>query len=650
MDLASTIRSPFGTHADGWSFVWTWALGFGLIVYLGLNGGGFDPLVSGQVGIAIWWILLLAVLVGALPRRQPGRVALCALGLLAAFVLWTALSLRWTESTEKTATDLARVLTILGVFALALMTRRSRGAGQMVSAVGTGIVLVAIVALLSRLHPNWFPDAAETGKFLATGKERLSYPLDYWNGLAALIGIGLPLVLQLANNAKLVAVRALAAASMPAMLLALFFTLSRGGMAAALIALAVFLTLTYDRIPQFLTILVSGIGGAVLIAIATQRDALVHGLTNAAARSQGSELFWITILVCATVGLAQAGVALALARGKRPRWSVVSRRQSLISLGAAALVIVIALGAVNAPSRISTAWQDFKRPSGHSEEGTSRLGSVGGENRYQLWSSAIREFDEDPLTGSGSGTFQLWWSRDGETSETVVDTHSLYAQTLGELGIVGAVLLAAFILTSLWGGTMRVLRAPPSSRQWLAAAVAGSTVLWTTSIFDWMWKIPIVPIATLLLIAVAITAGDQEREGAAGLRIPMRCGFAVVAVIALIAIAIPLASTALIRESQSDAVAGSLNAALSKARTAQNVQPEAATPRVQQALLLESMGEYGPAAAAARAATEREPTNWRTWLLLSRIEAQNGEPDAAVRDYRQARALNPNSIIFNPPG
>jgi len=153
-----------------------------------------------------------------------------------------------------------------------------------------------------------------------------------------------------------------------------------------------------------------------------------------------------------------------------------------------------------------------------------------------------------------------------------------------------------------------------------------------------------------LLIAVAITAGDEEREGAAGLRIPMRCGFAVVAVIALIAIAIPLASTALIRESQSDAVAGSLNAALSKARTAQNVQPEAATPRVQQALLLESMGEYGPAAAAARAATEREPTNWRTWLLLSRIEAQNGEPDAAVRDYRQARALNPNSIIFNAPG
>jgi Flp pilus assembly protein TadD len=76
------------------------------------------------------------------------------------------------------------------------------------------------------------------------------------------------------------------------------------------------------------------------------------------------------------------------------------------------------------------------------------------------------------------------------------------------------------------------------------------------------------------------------------------------------------------------------------------VQPGAATPRVQEALLLESKGEYAPAEEAARAATEREPTNWKTWLLLSRIEAQQGRAEAALRDFRAARSLDPLSEIF----
>jgi cytochrome c-type biogenesis protein CcmH/NrfG len=67
---------------------------------------------------------------------------------------------------------------------------------------------------------------------------------------------------------------------------------------------------------------------------------------------------------------------------------------------------------------------------------------------------------------------------------------------------------------------------------------------------------------------------------------------------------------------------------------------------LQEALVLESPGELAAAAAAARAATERESTNWRTWLVLSRIEAELGDASAAVRDYHQARLLNPFSELF----
>ncbi len=48
-----------------WAAVATWALCFGLVVFLGLEGGGYDPLVHDQVGIAVWWALLATVAVGA---------------------------------------------------------------------------------------------------------------------------------------------------------------------------------------------------------------------------------------------------------------------------------------------------------------------------------------------------------------------------------------------------------------------------------------------------------------------------------------------------------------------------------------------------------------------------------------------------------
>ena len=646
MDTASMRPSvPWRYFARvDWGATAAWLFGFGIVVYLGLKGGGYDPLVHDQVGIAVWWLLLAGALVGALPRRRLGPLAWVALGLLAGFVAWTALSLAWTESLDRTWADLARVIAYLGVFALALFLRRPRGARAMVGAIAAGIACVALVALLSRLHPAWFPEADQTARFLSDSRERLAYPLNYWNALAGLIAIGIPLLLQVATCARSILLRSLAAAVLPALALTVFFTLSRGGIAAGVLSVAVFLAFASDRLPKMLTLLVAAAGGAILIVVASSRDALRHGLLNATAENQGNRLLLIVVVVCLAVGLIQAALGSRLGRERRPRWTHVSRNQSLAAVAACVFCLLVAAAALGAPGRASDAWHEFKRSD--VPHGGERLTSVGGEGRYEFWSVAVDENASKPFTGTGSGTFEYWWNREG-SGGVVRDTHSLYMQTFGELGIVGILLLAAFLLLILIGGARATLRASPEGRPQLAAALAGCVAFCFAATFDWMWQMPVLPVATLLLAAVLVSAGGRRASGGSpGLRLPLRAAFVVVALAAIVATAIPLASTTLVRQSEADARAGDLAGALEAAKSAQNVQSSTATPRLQQALVLEEQGNLAAAGEAARAATERESTNWRTWLVLSRVEAERGMAAASVRDYRRARSLNPRSELF----
>jgi hypothetical protein len=49
---------------------------------------------------------------------------------------------------------------------------------------------------------------------------------------------------------------------------------------------------------------------------------------------------------------------------------------------------------------------------------------------------------------------------------------------------------------------------------------------------------------------------------------------------------------------------------------------------------------------AAKRATQQASTNWQTWAILSRLEAENGNAKGSLVAYRKARALNPMSPLF----
>ena len=89
--------------------------------------------------------------------------------------------------------------------------------------------------------------------------------------------------------------------------------------------------------------------------------------------------------------------------------------------------------------------------------------------------------------------------------------------------------------------------------------------------------------------------------------------------------------------------------AIEDARSASAVLPFDASSHVQRALVLQLAGEYDAAAEEARIATERESTNWRTWLVLSRIEADRGDEAAAEAALERSEELNPRSLLFQDP-
>ncbi len=201
-----------------WHAAGIWVLAGGLVLYLALDGGGYDLVVHSQVAIVVWWIVLIGAAWGVLPVTPLSRAAWGGLALLGAFVGWTALASSWSLSQERSLQDLSLVALYLGILVLSLGTYpdRQRAMRHTINAVAAAIVIVAALALASRLDPGLFPAARADRKLLPGARGRLSWPLNYWNALAALMALGLPLLLTIASSfARTIRTQAAAAGAIP---------------------------------------------------------------------------------------------------------------------------------------------------------------------------------------------------------------------------------------------------------------------------------------------------------------------------------------------------------------------------------------------------------------------------------------------------
>jgi hypothetical protein len=566
---------------------------FTLIAALGFDGGGYSATAWGWSAIVLFTALAVLVARGI---GRPGRAALLFVGALATLVAWTAMSLLWSSHVSATVLEVQRTLVYLG--ATSLFVVAGRGTALLAGVLGAATLLCGYGLA------NWLvgtPDVPLSADPQAA--ERLSEPIGYANGVAILAAMGLLVSVGFAARASRAAAAAAAAATGPLFAATLYFTFGRG----AWLALAVGLTVALSVGPSRLQLAATALALAVPAAIA---------VVSASRLGASGSLAALLVVVCAL----SAVVPLALNAGEaRYRPSPRTRR----AFGATLVALPIVVGAV-ALLRLggpTEAYESFKAaPAPTHGDVRGRVLSLSGSNRADYWRVAWRVYEDHPALGAGAGAYSRSWLRERPVPQPVQDAHSLYLETLAELGPIGLVLLLVALATPF---------AAPRS-WWTPVALAPYAAFLAHAAQDWDWELPAVTVAALACAAAPITSLD-------GVRVP-RALAVVPAALCLLTVPAFVGNRAA-AEAASAFDRGSWRDAEDAARSARALQPWSPEPWRLLGEAQLAQGLLAPARRSFRAGLAEDPDEWELWLDLGLAS----EGAARRRAFEQASRLNPLS-------
>jgi hypothetical protein len=566
---------------------------FALVAALGFDAGGYAPTAWGWSAVVLFAVLTLLLWRGG---GRPGRLALVFVGTLAAATAWTATSILWSSDVAASVLEVERGLVYLGAAAVFVLAGSAQGllagalgGAALVSAVGLWRWLVGDPTVLLSADP-------EAG-------ERLSDPIGYANGVGILAAMGFLLATGFAARASRLPAVAAGAAAAPLFATTLYFTFSRG----AWLALAAGLVVAAAVGPRRLQL------AAVVAAVALPSSLAVLAADRLGASAAVAGLL---PLVCA---LTAAG-ALAVRRAEpASRPSPRLRRGFAVVLVAlpvvAAAAVLVRLGG---PGGVLESFES--QPAAAHTDVRGRLFSVAGSSRADYWRVAGGMVEDDAALGAGAGTFTRVWLRERPVPQPARDAHSLYLETLAELGPLGLVSLAVAFGTPFAARRSR----------WTPVALAPYSAFLLHAGQDWDWELPAVTVAALACAAAPLAAPGRRR-------LP-RAGAALAAALCAVAAFGYLGNRAL-AEATAAAERAATSDAREAARTARTLQPWSPEPwrLLGEAQLAE--GELATARRSFRRGLDIDPAHWELWLDLGL--ASDGT--ARSRAFARAAMLNPLS-------
>jgi hypothetical protein len=600
---------------------------FVAVVSVAAPDGSYFPSSWGWASLAFLW----AGAIGLVVQKHTTLAALDAayLGAWLVLLAWTAASALWSETTTQTTYEVERTLVYVSfAFALAVLARRSLP--FLLPSLLAGIVAVASYALATRLLPD------RVGTFNSFAGYRLSEPLGYWNALSIFVVIGIVVAVGLAARAEAVVVRALSAASLVLLVPVLYFTFGRGGWIALAAGLAAAMIVDPRRLQLATTLLVVAPWPALAVWRAYESPGLTTQFSQLEGASHEGTRLALTIALLAvvsaavTAGFTLLGRRVTVGRGVRLAYGI-----------ALALVLVSCVAAVIAahggPSESARRALDSIKQASPTMAGdrTNRLFSLSSNGRLDTWESALDDYRAHTVLGSGAGTFERWWLADRSVALKVRDAHSLYLETLAELGPFGLAALLAMIVAPLVAA-VRARRSP-----YVAPALAGFAALVVHAGLDWDWEVPAVMIAGLTCAGVLLLAdGDHRRrltfDGW------LRGGsLALVAVAAVFSFA-TLTGNRYLGQASGALDRGETEVAVRDARRAAKWAPWSADALELQADAALTDGESADARRLYRRAIAKDGGDWELWLdlaLASEGDARRGALDRAATLNPLAKAI-----------
>jgi O-Antigen ligase len=593
----------------------------GTLAVFGFASGGYYPTAWGWGALVALWLCAIYLVVGDATR--PGPLALTMLAGLGGLAAWTWLALVWSDDFDQTVLEGQRAILYLAVAGALVLIARQTDVEPLLGGALIGIFLPAGYALATRLFPD------RLGVFEPTGGYRLSEPF-YWNALGLFAAMGAALALGFAARGRTLPVRALAAAAIPILLCTTYFTFSRG----AWLSLAIGVVAGVIVDPRRLQLVAAGLGlvavSGLAVWLASRQDALTR--TDAplsAATSEGHRLALYLLLLAALSALVAVAFALAEERVTLPRSVPLVFAGTLAAILLVSVVVVFAR--YGGPLTIADkAWDSFSAtPPPNEADLRERLFSFQGSYRVDLWEVALDDYREHPVLGAGPGSYEHYWNEHRPFGHIVRDAHSLYIETLAELGPLGLALLVLVLGVPLVAAFLARAHAQ------VPTALAAYVAFLAHAGVDWDWELPAVTLAALVLGLAIVAAADRPSEVV--VRPPVRWAAAGTALALVVVAFVGLVGASALSASEEARDKGRWEEAEDEAKKAERWWPWSPEPWRHLGEAQLGADESAAAAASFRRAVAKDPDDWELWYDLY-VATEGAE---SARALAEVRRLNP---------